>query len=103
MSAHEDPDQPTRLVSHGWVRRYTIEGDHSYDHALTHTTLTLKAGARLVPEPRIAALLAALRVAFEQRLITEVQEHGGIPALPPEEIELRDAIAALLQAAETLP
>ena len=79
------------------MRRYVIEGDHAYDNSLTRTTLTLHAGARLVPEP---ASLANLRAAFERRLITEVERHGGIPSLPPEELALREAIAALLQEAD---
>jgi hypothetical protein len=39
-----------------------------------------------------------LREAFEAFTIAEVNRHGGIPALFAEEIVLREAIAALLEA-----
>jgi hypothetical protein len=45
--------------------------------------------------------LARLRDAFDRKLIAEVQRHGGIPPLPPEEIALREAIAALLEEERT--
>jgi hypothetical protein len=40
--------------------------------------------------------LEQLREAFDRKLIAEVKRYGGIPPLPPEEIALREAIAALL-------
>ncbi len=37
-----------------------------------------------------------LKAAFEERLVSELVEHGGIPPHPPAEIALREAIALLL-------
>jgi hypothetical protein len=40
--------------------------------------------------------LARLRELFDNMLVAEVQRHGGIPALPPEERAFREAMCAFL-------
>lgn len=47
-------------------------------------------------------LLHTLRERFDARLIDEVHTHGGIPRLPRTEVDLRDAIAVVLEAAGEL-
>lgn len=41
-----------------------------------------------------------LRKAFDTMLIAEVNRHGGIPHLSPEEVKFRNMVAALLEAEE---
>jgi len=42
--------------------------------------------------------LNKLRIAFDMMLVAEVNRHDGIPHLHPEEMELREVIAELLEA-----
>lgn len=41
-------------------------------------------------------LIQNLRKKFDDWLVAEVNKYGGIPPLPKEEVELREAIAELL-------
>jgi hypothetical protein len=50
----------------------------------------------LVLAPLVAAL-DALREKFDARVIAEIHKHNGIPSLLIEELELREAIAVVLE------
>jgi hypothetical protein len=64
--------------------------------AFAQTFDFLRALPAATASPITPELLAKLRKRFDAALISEVKQHGGIPAMPLEELQLRDTIAEVL-------
>jgi len=91
--------EAAKQASEAWQQSDEVNANELVCEVLTPAIEAALAALRREPPTQLDRSLAVLREKFDARTIAEVKFYHGIPTLPLEEVELREAIAVVLQTA----